>query len=332
MKNDKLACAVVGVGSMGKNHARVYSELQHVDLAAVVDTDEALGQKIAAQYGAKHFARVEDMLGAMKVDVVSIAVPTSLHFPIASACMESGVNVLLEKPIAPTMEEGERLLALARERKVKVMVGHIERFNPAVTKVKELLSANVLGEVVSVMARRVGAFPPQIKDANIAVDLAIHDIDIVNYMLESTPQAITVHKKRNHIERREDSVEFFLRYPGASAYVQANWITPVKIRKLNITGSEGYLEMDYMNQKIQYYKSNYEKYREELDSKSGFSDYVLKYLDPDLHEIHVAKKEPLKEEIQYFLRAVVAGREIDCTFALDALRVVLYEAEERVGQ
>lgn len=327
MSRAGMDCAVIGVGSMGKNHARVYHELPDVRLAAVVDRNEATGRKIAAQYDCQWFADVEPMLEAVRPQAVSVAVPTTLHFPVAKACMERGVHVLLEKPIAPTVAEAQGLIDMAAARGVKLMVGHIERFNPAVIKVKELLTANVLGEVVSVMARRVGAFPPQIKDANIAVDLAIHDIDIVNYLLGATPVEISVHKKRNHIERREDSVEFFLRYPSASAYVQANWITPVKIRKLNITGSEGYLEMDYMNQKIQYYKSNYEKYREELDSKSGFSDYVLKYLDPDLHEIHVAKKEPLKEEIQFFLRSAAGGASLDATFALDALRVALHEGK-----
>jgi len=324
---NELVCAVIGVGSMGKNHARVYSELPGVRLAAIVDTNEALGQKLATQYGASYFLDFEEMLSSIKPDVVSIAVPTTFHFAVAKVCIERGVNVLLEKPITPTIAEGTALIRMARERGVKLLVGHIERFNPVVIKVKEILESNVLGEVFSVMARRVGVFPPQIKDANIAVDLAIHDIDIVNYLLESTPEEISVHKKKNHIEHREDSVEFFLKYSHASAYIQANWITPVKIRKLNITGSEGYLEIDYINQTIQHYKSNYEKFREELDSKSGFSDYVLKYLDPDLHEIHVAKKEPLKEEIQYFLRAVISGEEIDSTFALNALQTALYEGK-----
>lgn len=325
MDQRKMVCAVVGVGSMGKNHARVYHELPDVRLAAVVDRDEATGRRIAGQYGCEWYGDVSAMLDAVRPEAVSIAVPTTLHYPVAGQCMERGVHVLLEKPIAPTVDEAQRLIELASTRGVKLMVGHIERFNPAVQKVKELLAGNVLGQVVSVMARRVGAFPPQIKDANIAVDLAIHDIDIVNYLLGATPIEVAVHKKKNHIEHREDSVEFFLRYPTASAYVQANWITPVKIRKLNITGSDGYLEMDYMNQKIQYYKSNYEKYREELDSKAGFSDYVLKYLDPDLHEIHVAKKEPLKEEILYFLRSARGGPSLDASFAVDALRVALHE-------
>ena len=328
MSRPQMACAVIGVGSMGKNHARVYHELPDVHLAAVVDRDEATGRRIAGQYGCEWFADVQPMLDKVRPQAVSIAVPTTLHHAVASACIERGVHVLLEKPIAPTVAEAQQLIELAAAKRVKLMVGHIERFNPAVQKVKELLAGNVLGEVVSVMARRVGAFPPQIKDANIAVDLAIHDIDIVNYLLGATPVEVAVHKKKNHIEHREDSVEFFLRYPTASAYVQANWITPVKIRKLNITGSEGYLEMDYMNQKIQYYKSNYEKYREELDSKSGFSDYVLKYLDPDLHEIHVAKKEPLKEEIQFFLRSAAGGASLDATFAVDALRVALHEGRQ----
>jgi UDP-N-acetylglucosamine 3-dehydrogenase len=141
--------------------------------------------------------------------------------------------------------------------------------------------------------------------------------------LDALPLEVAFDKRRNHIEHREDSVEFFLRYPNAAAYVQANWITPVKIRKLNITGTDGYLEMDYINQKIQFYKSNYEKYKEVPGQIDGFSDYVLKYMEPDLVEISVAKREPLKEEIRYFIQAVNENIQLDSDFAIHALEIAL---------
>ena len=120
------------------------------------------------------------------------------------------------------------------------------------------------------------------------------------------------------IKKRDDSAEFFLKYKKASAYIQANWITPIKIRKLNITGEKGYIELDYINQKIELYESNYEK----KDSFS-FEDYILHFSEPDKTIISVAKKQPLKEEILYFIDCVKNNKEIDSSFALDSLKIAL---------
>lgn len=320
---EAMKYAVIGVGNMGKNHARSLHEMPEVELVAVADANRGAAESIAKSYGCKAFADYREMLDTIEVEAVSVCVPTSMHSEIAIECMRKGKHILLEKPIAPTVAEGRQLQRIAKECGVRLMVGHIERFNPAVQKVKEILARGELGKVVSIMARRVGVFPPQIKDANIAVDLAIHDLDIVNYLLDALPTEIASDKRRNHIEHREDSVEFFLRYPNAAAYVQANWITPVKIRKLNITGTDGYLEMDYISQKIQFYKSNYEKFRDIPGQIDGFSDYVLKYMEPELVEISVAKREPLKEEIRYFINAVRQRADIDTDFAINALDIAL---------
>ncbi|MCP5266385.1 MAG: Gfo/Idh/MocA family oxidoreductase [Burkholderiaceae bacterium] len=320
---DKIRYAVVGVGNMGKHHARAAHELPELELVGVVDANLEQGQAIARLYGCEAFTDLGEMVRSCRPQAVSVCVPTSLHERIGLACIELGLNMLMEKPIAGSVEEGERLIDAARQRGVVLMAGHIERYNPAVLKVKEMIDRGDIGKVVSIMARRVGVFPPQIKDANIAVDLAIHDIDVANYLLGETPLRVTSEKRRNHIELREDSVELFLRYSNASAFIQANWITPVKIRKLNITGTDGYIDMDYVNQRILYYKSNYEKYREDPGHVGGYADYVLKYLEPDLTEINVAKREPLKEEILHFLRGVRGEEAIDPAYAIDALRVAL---------
>ncbi|MCP5178523.1 MAG: Gfo/Idh/MocA family oxidoreductase [Pseudomonadales bacterium] len=315
--------AVVGVGNMGKNHARSVHEMPGVELVAVADANFGAAEAVARVLGCQAFPDYLEMMDTLEIDAVSVCVPTSMHEQVGTQCMRRGKHILLEKPIAPTVEQGRALQAVARECNVQMMVGHIERFNPVVTRTRELLARGEIGSVVSLMARRVGVFPPQIKDANIAVDLAIHDLDIINLLLGELPDKVAVHKKRNHIEHREDSVEFFLQYPSASAYVQANWITPVKIRKLNITGTDGYLEMDYINQKIQFYKSHYEKYRERDGEIDGFSDYVLKYMEPELVEISVAKREPLKEEIRFFLEAIRDNHPIDNEHAIEALRIAL---------
>lgn len=320
MPENKITCAVIGAGNMGKNHVRTYAGLVEADLAAIVDVNSAIAEKMALDFSTKYFSDYKKMIEEVKPEVVSICVPTHYHYEVAKHCLEHKVHVLLEKPIASSLEQAGELISIASQNGVQLLVGHIERFNPAVRKVKEMIDKGEIGKVTAIIARRVGGFPPQIKDANIAVDLAIHDIDIVNFLLGVIPFEVSVAKKKNHIEQREDSVEFFLKYAGASAYVQANWITPVKIRKLTITGTEGYLEMDYISQQIEFYKSNYEKFREDI---SGFSDYILRFSEPDKITIAVAKKEPLMEEIIYFLNQIKNNIQIDSQFAVDALKIVL---------
>lgn len=321
MKN-KLKCAVIGVGNMGKNHARIYSELKGVSLVAIADVNEKVGKSIANEYKAVYYSSYKEMILKENPDIISIAVPTAFHYSIAEDCLESRINMILEKPITMNVSDGKKLLALAKKHKAKFLVGHIERHNPAVKKVKEMIDRGELGKVIAVAARRVGGFPPQIKDADISIDLAIHDIDIVNYLLDELPKKIFVNRNKNHIKKRHDSVEFFLKYKNASAYIQANWITPTKIRKLNITGSEGYLEMDYMSQTIDFYKSNYEKFKQNWDD---YSDYILKFSNSERLSVPVSKKEPLKEEIRYFIECVKKDIAIDSNFALEALKIALYE-------
>lgn len=316
----KLTCAVIGSGVMGKSHLRTYAQIPHISLVAVSDLNEAEGQKVAGEYGLKFYKDFLELIEREHPDIISICVPTSAHYVVAKACLERGVNILLEKPITNSVEQAEELLALAKVKGVRLLVGHIERHNPAVKEVKKMIDRGDLGKVTSLLFRRVGGFPPQVKDANIVVDLAIHDIDIANYLLGGVPEKITVHKKRNHIEQREDSVELFMTYPTASAFVQANWITPVKLRKLNITGTDGYLEMDYITQKIEFYRSNYEKFNENTGT---FSDFILVFSEPDRLDISVAKKEPLKEELLYFIDCVQKGIDIDSRFAVDALKIAL---------
>jgi len=320
MLNNKLKCAVIGVENMGLNHARVFFEMADAELVAVSDINQNTADEAAKRFSTIGYSDYTKMINEKKPDIVSVCVPTFLHRQVAEYCLEQKINVLLEKPIAMNLKDAEFLLEKAKQSGVKFLVGHIERHNPAIKKVKEIIDRGELGNVINIIARRVGGFPPQIKDANIAVDLAIHDIDIVNYLLGEVPMEVSVDKKRNHIEKREDSVAFFLKYKNASAFIQSNWITPVKIRKLNITGSEGYLEMDYIEQTVEFYKSNYEKFKE---SFSDYSDYILKFSKADKITIDLGKKEPLKEELSYFVNCVANDVVIDSSFAMEALKIAL---------
>jgi UDP-N-acetylglucosamine 3-dehydrogenase len=316
----KIKVGVIGTGNMGLRHVRNYASISDVELVAVSEVNEKMGIEVAKKYKAKFYSSYEEMIATEKLDIVSICTPTQYHYQIAKFVMNNKINLLLEKPIALEYKHAIELINAAKKNKIKFHVGHIERFNPAVQKVKQMIDSGEIGDVIAIIVRRVGGFPAQITASNIAVDLSIHDIDIVNYLLGELPKEVFVNKRKNHISRREDSAEFFLKYKKSSAYLQANWITPVKIRKINITGMNGYLEMDYITQEIDFYKSNYKKFKRKYEK---FSDYVLEFSDPDKINIKVAKKEPLREELLYFIDCVKNNRPTDAKFAADALKIAL---------
>ena len=313
-----INCAVIGLGSMGRHHARNYFEIENANLVAVADIDESR-KKIVKDYGCKFYKDYKEMLKKEKIDVVSIAVPTYLHKEVAIDCIEKGINVLLEKPIADTVKNAKIIIDKVKEKKVKFMVGHVERFNPAVKKLKEIVKNKELGEITTIMARRVGLFPPQIKDTNVIIDLAIHDIDIFNYLLEDLPIQHHCLTGKALVTKREDYADLLLKYKnGTNAMLQVNWVTPIKIRLLNITGTKGYAELDYITQSLTLYKSNYSK-------EFGDFDEVVRFSKPDKIELGIENKEPLKEELIHFLECVKENKEPDMKGeeALEALRIAI---------
>jgi len=317
-----MKIAVIGVGNMGRNHVRTYSAIKNVKLVAVSDLDETRGQEVAREFNAKYYKNFEELIKQEKIDAVSVCVPTTQHYRVAKKILEHPINILLEKPIALKLKEGEELIKIAERKKVIMLIGHTERFNPAVIKAKEIVKNDELGDVIAIIARRVGGYPPRVVDSNIAVDLAIHDIDIVNYLLEDLPKEIVVQKQKNFSKNNYDSVEFFLKYKKATAYLQANWITPVKIRKLNITGTKGYLELDYISQKIELYRNNYKIFTRKFEN---YSDFVMEFSESKKVNISITKKEPLRNEIEFFVNSIRQNKVIDNSYAVDALKISLSE-------
>lgn len=314
-----LKCAVIGAGSMGKKHVRAFFQVSRADLVSIADPSPE-GEAFTQEHGLKYFSDYRQLIELDRPEAVSICVPTVNHYEVTRDFLNARIHVLLEKPIAMRMDHARELVSLAQKNGVQFFVGHIERFNPAIRKLKQMIQNGDLGKITNILARRVGGFPPRVKDTDIAVDLAIHDIDIVCYLLGKNPEDVTLSKRRYHAQSTEDSVEFFLRFDDCSAYVQSNWITPVKIRKLNITGTRGYLELDYITQRIEFYQSSMNKFHEAVGS---FTDYILRFSDPDKTVIEVAKKEPLIEEIDYFVNSVLDKKPMDASFAVEALRIAL---------
>lgn len=295
-----VRAGVIGVGNMGKNHVRVLKMLDGVDLVGIADISEA-GKEIAEKFECKYYRDYKEMLEGEDLDMVSITVPTNLHNQVALECIQQGVNVFVEKPLADTTEKAREIIRAAKDAGVLLSVGHIERFNPAVRKLKEIIVEGKLGDITSIIARRVGIFPPQIKDANVFLDLAVHDIDIFNYLLEKDPVEVSAKAGSALDSEREDHALIMVDYGTAACLVQVNWITPVKVRNLAVTGTKGYVELNYITQELKVFESIYER------TYDSFGDFVIKFGTPKEEEVEITKEEPLKAELGHFVGCVRDG-------------------------
>lgn len=301
----KLNVGIIGLGNMGAHHARVYSEMPQVNLAAVSDIEKEKGEETAKKYHCLFFDDYKKMLRDVRLDAVSIAVPTFLHHQVVSDVLEKGINGLVEKPIAANLSQAQDIIKRAEKKNLKLMVGHIERFNPAIKRLKDLIVAGRLGDIVSINVKRVGGLPPQRKGANVVIDLAIHDIDVANYLLREYPREVYGFKSRNLISDQEDSAVLLLKYAKTSCFIEVNWVTPVKIRTLDITGTKSFARLDYINQTIVLYESNYPS---QTSQYSNFNEFISKFSSADEIKVAVEKAEPLRKELEEFVEAILDNR------------------------
>lgn len=321
--HQKIRVAVIGAGNMGKNHLRNYFLLPEAELVGLADINPAT-KSLADEYKTKFFTDYKQMLDELKPEAVSIVVPTPFHAEVATEVMNRGIHCLLEKPIASTVKEADELIKLAQKKDVIFTVGHIEHYNPLIRKLKLMVDDDRVGKVTSVVCKRVGGFPAVEPKTDVIIDLAVHDIDIVSYILGKQPDRIYSHGSRTHHSNKIDSAEILMDYGDASGFVQSNWLTPVKIRTIAITGSQGYLEGNYITQELQYYKHNMEKIPNE-----GFSNFVIKMGEPEKEIIKVDFEEPLAVELKAFLSKIngTNAHLVEPTAAREALRFALQAVE-----
>jgi len=302
--------AVVGLGVMGTHHARVYAE--HAVLSAVCDIDSSRTAWMSAQYGVDGYSSIDSLLSDHSPLAVSIAVPTPLHAEIATKCLLAGVHIMLEKPICEGLEEARRLVELADGLDLVLAVGYIERFNPAFRALQALVDEGAFGEITSISIKRVGGTPRSAD--NVVLDLMTHDFNLLMALFGREPISVSTHStEANGII---NSAQVLLDFETASATCEANWISPVKIRRLEVTGTRGYCEVDMITQRVVRFGTNL------ADSVSGFQDFVAQYGDPVQQSVAVFRQEPLKEELSEFVEAIHTGQLEDLVTGADALRTL----------
>jgi predicted dehydrogenase len=285
----RVRAGVVGAGHMGQYHILVFAELWEVDLVGVVDIDSERAATVARKYDTLAFADHRDLIG--RVDIASVAVPTDRHYAVARDLLEGGVSVLVEKPMAPTLEEARGLFEIARRAGVVLHVGHVERYNGAVQELRKIVERPILIE-----SRRLGPFVPRVRKDTVVMDLMIHDIDIVLNLMPSRPRAIcafgsAVHSAVTDVASVQIGFE-----SGAIAIITASRATEEKIRTLAITQPEAYIVLDYSDQSIEIRRRAAQEY--------SLNREAIRYRQASFVEhVFVHKDNPLKHEILHLVRA-----------------------------
>jgi predicted dehydrogenase len=275
---------------MGRLHLRVYSEMPGVNVVGVMDIDPEIRAQMQEQYGVPTFDNLEKLLDT-KPDAVSVCVPTVLHHETAKAVIARGIPLLVEKPLAASVEQSRDIVESAKAAGVQLMVGHIERFNPAVQRIRELIAEDE--HVISIQIERVGPYPPRIQDVGVIRDLASHDIDLVHYLSGSKYQDINGVTSCN-IGEHEDTVIISAKMEnGVLAQINCNWITPYKSRRIHVATKTRYIQADLITQQVREY--------------SKFERYDASY---NVREWPVMFREPVKEELNAYLAAVREGKDV----------------------
>jgi predicted dehydrogenase len=290
-----MKVAVVGAGSMGMNHLRVLRDFdeERIQLVGVAEPYAPSLERAMSRFHVAGYANYRQMIEHTSPDLVAVVVPTYLHFEVASYVLDRGINVLIEKPITSTVEEALTLIELAQMRQAKIAVGHIERFNPAVIHVKQQLVAGQLGQIFQMHARRLGPFPPRIRDVGVTLDLATHDIDVMRYLADANVEHVYGETQRRIHNKHEDTVLGILRFTNqAIGMLDVNWLTPTKVRELSITGEKGMYLINYLTQDVFFYENDYTITNwDAMRTLTGVSEGTMTRLK-------VQKAEPLRLEYE----------------------------------
>jgi UDP-N-acetylglucosamine 3-dehydrogenase len=282
---------------MGRQHARVLSELPGVEVAALCDASPD-----ARAWAAESFdiPVVENWRELADMNVVAIvnALPTTEHFESSRLFLESGKDVLVEKPIAASVDEANTLVDVAEREGRLLMVGHVERFNPAIRALRNAIADGELGDVVNISSRRVGVARPVAPRTNVVIDLAIHDIDICSFLLRKQGRLVFASGITLGSNLLEDHADIVLRYGQAVASIQANWITPVKIRRIAVTGTSGFAEVDYLTQSLRVFKG-----APAVFEGSVWNFFAIAH-ESEPRNVEIERIEPLRSELEHFITCV----------------------------
>ncbi|MBD5636142.1 MAG: Gfo/Idh/MocA family oxidoreductase [Candidatus Eremiobacteraeota bacterium] len=318
-----LRIGVVGYGSIGRHHVRNLRAMDGVDFVGVADASPFALSQADAQ-GCATFPTCKALLDA-GLDAAVISVPTSLHEEVAEEFIDRSCALLIEKPIAQSMVAAKRLIARCESAGIPLMVGYVERYNPAMEVVRDFVAEGNLGRLVSMSARRVGLLPPRIRDSSVLIDIGVHDIDMVAFITGVRLNLVAAQGGMAVLDDRLDYATLLLDAGGCVVSIEANWVTPVKLRELSITGTRGYCRVDYILQEAWFAPGR------TFQPTTDYEDLVAQYSQGTLISLPVQKREPLARELEVFVNGVRGGPLPNPSIALASLRIA-EEATEMIDR
>lgn len=297
----KVKVGVIGLGFMGSAHARVYSKLKECELVGICDSNPEK-KNLAKTYNCKFFEDSEEFLGE-NLDAVSVCTPTSMHRDVVIEALEKGKHVLVEKPFADTIRNGEEMIKKAARMDRLLAVGYIERFNSAVSKLRDVLD---FSQIYSTVSMRFGPFPPRTKYSGVFLDLASHEIDILNYLTGIKPEVLYTHFSSKSNNSFEDYAYISLKYGHTHSHIEASWLPNYKLRLIHLYGNESFYTLNYAQQKLKAYRAP-----PKAKIEHGSWDDILWLSRHVEEEIPVSSGEPLVMELQCFIESVKRHQVLD---------------------
>ena len=280
---DKLRVGVIGTGGWGKNHLRVFNELGVLQCLCDIDPERA--SQWSTKYSCKGYTDPDKMLETEALDAVTVCVPTSKHFEVASSVIRKKINVFVEKPMTATSVEGEKLVQLAKDAGVVLTVGFIERFNPAVVDAKNAIKNRILGDPILLEFHRENKWAGRITDVGIVADTSVHDIDTARWLFDEEPNLVFARVGTVMSQTKEDFAAITLGFgKQKSAFIVSNWVTPKRLRQLTVVCTQGVISLDFVSQEI--------RFDDPIGTQSPRREF----------------REPLQAEMEMFLDALRNGR------------------------
>jgi len=288
---EKINLGILGVGHMGQYHVNVARQLNDAKLVGIYDSEPTRAQSIAEKYETRPYDSISSLLH--DVDAVVIAAPTFLHHEISKQALESGKHVLVEKPIAESVEQARELVNLSQRNNLILQVGHVERFNGAILELGKIVESPMLVE-----SRRLAPFNSRIRDVGVVLDMMIHDIDIVLNLVKSDVVSLSAMGSKI-VSQHEDVASVILKFKnGCVASINASRNTQSKIRTLNITDKNAYIKLDFTDQEIELHR--------QASSNTQMSSNEIRYKQESIVEkIFVHKDNPLKQEHEHFIKCIL---------------------------
>lgn len=276
--------AIIGVGGWGRHVAHVLSNLENCDLTAICDIDKGKVEELSKAYGIQGFTDYNSMFKRVgELEAAVIVTPTSSHYDVAVSAIKTGKHVFVEKPICDSIVKARKLVEAARKKRVKLMVGHVERFNPALQELKKAIDAGKLGRLISLSARRVGR-PVKVSEVGVIKDLAVHDIDAMRFLVG---EPISVFARCGAVEKHtfEDHAEILIIFDEIQGFIEVNWLTLKKERLLTVTGNRAVATVDYIEKSLS------------IKHQEGVETPQFKV------------EEPLKLELSNFVNSIINDKE-----------------------